>query len=69
MVLVRHLAYDLKAGLVTIKRDNFSAPQGGIFLGGTEQVYIQNAKHISGIKIVEKYSIKEAYLWKQKVKK
>jgi hypothetical protein len=46
-----------------------AAPQGGIFLGGTEQVYIQNAKHISGIKIVEKYSIKEAYLWKQKVKK
>jgi hypothetical protein len=46
-----------------------AAPQGGIYVGGKEQIYIEQAWKIPGIKVLEKYPLKEAYKWKQKVKK
>ena len=46
-----------------------AAPQGGIYVGGTEQIYIQNTKHLEGVKVLEKYPLKEAYLWKPEVTK
>ncbi len=46
-----------------------SAPQGGIFLGGTTQVYIEEAIKIKGITVLEKSSLKQELLWNLKAKK
>lgn len=62
-------AYGIMMPKGTVIHVGTAAPQGGIYVGGTEQVYIQNSKHIEGIKVVEKYPLKDAYLWKPKVTK
>jgi hypothetical protein len=39
------------------------APQGDIFLGGTQQIFIQKPWLISGVEILNKYPLKEELLW------
>ncbi len=37
--------------------------QGGIFLGGTNQIYIKEPAAIRGVEVVSSYSLKEELLW------
>ena len=46
-----------------------AASQGGIYIGGTQQIYIHDAAITKGIKIIETFPIEEAYLCNLKVKK
>jgi len=62
-------AYGIMVPKGTVIHVGTAAPQGGIYVGGTEQVYIQEAAGITGIKVVEKYPIKVAHSWKPKVTK
>jgi curved DNA-binding protein CbpA len=45
------------------------ANQGGVFMGGAKQVYIQNPWLIKGIEILENYSLEEGLLWNQIARK
>jgi hypothetical protein len=39
------------------------APQGGLFLGGTKQVFVKEPWLIPGIKVFKDYTLKEELLW------
>lgn len=46
-----------------------TAPQGEIFLGGNQQIYIESAWKIPGLKVVESYPLPEELIWNPKAKK
>ncbi|HEY2567141.1 MAG TPA: hypothetical protein VGH95_05505 [Candidatus Aquirickettsiella sp.] len=46
-----------------------TAQQGGIFLGGTKQIYIDNPWLIQGVKIIDEYSLPEELLFNLMAKK
>ncbi|MBP6104727.1 MAG: hypothetical protein KA508_06705 [Gammaproteobacteria bacterium] len=56
---VINTAYTIKVPKGTIVHVGESTQQGGVFLGGTPQIVIEDPRLIDGLKVVEKFSLEE----------
>jgi hypothetical protein len=45
-----------------------SGPQGGVFLGGNQQIYIKQAFKIPGVELVESYPLNQEITWNQRAR-
>lgn len=56
-------AYQVKIPKGTIVHVGEVAPQGDIFLGGTQQIFVQKPWLIPGVEVLNKYPLEEELLW------
>ncbi|MCS5709795.1 hypothetical protein CC99x_012885 [Candidatus Berkiella cookevillensis] len=62
-------AYCVKIPKGAVVHIGLTAPQGGMLLGGTQQVYVKKPWEIKGAEIVQVQSLNEGMVWNQKARK
>jgi len=62
-------AYCVKMPKGTVIHIGETAPQGGMMLGGTQQIYIQEAWLIPGAEVINGQALEEGMVWNQLARK
>lgn len=66
---VLEAAYCVKIPKGTVIHIGEAAPQGGMMLGGTQQIYIQKSYKIPGVEVINVQTLEEGMAWNQKARK